>query len=90
MAIPPRHIADSLPLSDLEPADDVFQDLIQRVSNVQLTIGIWRAIVQHELGSVHLSRLPGIEVVRARLEELWEKSCGRVVWKPVRGKSYCR
>ena len=71
MAIPPRHIPHELPTSQLNPADDIFQDLVERMSDMQLAIRIGRAIVEDEaLRRLSVLLLPGIEIISATFQVL--------------------
>lgn len=79
MAIPAWSIVDSSPTRQLGAQHQVLENFIQRMSDMDCAIGIWRAIVQHELvvdlsasrcvfdgGSLgSVLPLPGIQVIGA-------------------------
>ena len=48
VAIPARHVARVTPHHLLAAHHHVFQDLVQRVADVQMTVGVGRAVVQDE------------------------------------------
>mmetsp|Transcript_1136 Transcript_1136/g.2483 ORF Transcript_1136/g.2483 Transcript_1136/m.2483 type:complete len:218 (+) Transcript_1136:2933-3586(+) len=48
MAVPPGHEAHLFSLEHLVPVDEVLENLIQRVPDVQVSVGVRRAIVQRE------------------------------------------
>jgi len=69
----------ALALAELESAYDVFQDLVEGVSDVQTAIGIGRPIVQNKCVSGWASAgLPSIKIVGAALEVgRWNgRACG--------------
>ena len=61
MTVPAGDIRGIEALETLALDDDVFQDLVDRMADVNLAIGVGRAIVQHEGGSI-LSGLPKLLV----------------------------
>lgn len=71
MAVPAWTVGDSLALLHLVSDDDVFQDLIDGMSDVQRSVRIGRSIVEDELiifGPIR--SLPGVQVIGALLEML--------------------
>ena len=48
VAVPARHIGRILAQHLLGPVDDVLQDLVERVAEMQVAIGIGRAVMEHE------------------------------------------
>eukprot|EP00968_Pinguiococcus_pyrenoidosus_P022263 scaffold3100_cov248-Pinguiococcus_pyrenoidosus.AAC.18 len=48
VAVPPGDVADLAALQGVELVDDVLQNLVQRVADVQVAVGVGRAIMQRE------------------------------------------
>ena len=49
VAIPARHIVGVFAHHLLGTHDHVFEDLVQRMADVQMTVGVGRAVMQHKL-----------------------------------------
>lgn len=56
MAIPTRYEFSSLAIEKVILVDDIFEDLVESVANVEVTIGIRRAIMEGENVSGVVSR----------------------------------
>ena len=48
MGIPARHVMSSIALHELVADNDILQCLIQRMTDVNLAVGIWRSIMQYK------------------------------------------
>lgn len=71
MAIPPRDIFDTPPLLDLDPDDDVLQDLIQGMADMKRAVRVRRTIVKDELVMGRsIGSLPSVECLGASLQVL--------------------
>lgn len=71
MAIPSRDIVDSLSLRELETTENILQYLIQGMTDVQIAIGIGRAIMEGEGGLTDaIFGMLCVEVVGAPLQVL--------------------
>lgn len=84
MAVPAGGVGDSVTLLELDAQDNVLEDLVERMADVQVTVGVGRAIVQEEmLIDWPIGALPCVEVVGALLEIVvaplrrWTCSSGR-------------
>jgi hypothetical protein len=54
--------------------NDIFEDLVQRMTCMQAAICVWRAIVQKKRGvGGTITRLPLVEVIGASLDILFAK-----------------
>ena len=78
VAVPARHIVRVLAQHGLRAADHVLEDLVQGVADVDVAIGVGRAIMQHEFGPtasglahelVEVHRLPAGEDLRLLLRQ---------------------
>ena len=52
MTIPARHIIGIFPQHGLRAVNHIFQNFIQRMTDMQLAIGIGRAIMQHKFRGI--------------------------------------
>src|SRR3972149_7981218 len=52
MAVPTGCVRGIKPLHSLRPYNDIFEDLIQRMTDVDIAIGIWRAVVENIFFSI--------------------------------------
>ena len=50
VTVPARHVVGILAHHGLGSADHVFQDLVERVPDMEMPVGIRRAVMKHELG----------------------------------------
>ena len=57
--VPARHEGRALALEELVPVDEVLEDLVERVADVQVAVGVRRPVVQHEL----VARVAGGELL---------------------------
>ena len=48
MTIPTRHVADFFAAQHLVAVDKVFEDLVEGVTDVELSVGVGRAVVEDE------------------------------------------
>mmetsp|Transcript_52390 Transcript_52390/g.104099 ORF Transcript_52390/g.104099 Transcript_52390/m.104099 type:complete len:308 (+) Transcript_52390:1063-1986(+) len=48
MAVPARYVANLAALQQLVTVDDILKDLVERMANVQIAVGVRRAIMQHK------------------------------------------
>jgi hypothetical protein len=48
VAVPAGHVVGVLAQHLLRAVDDVLEDLVERVADVQVAVGVGRAVVQHE------------------------------------------
>src|SRR5208337_3811183 len=64
VAIPPWHVVGILARHLFRAHDDVLQDLVERMSDMDVAVGVWRPVMQHKFGPP-LAALPQgpIEVV---------------------------
>uniref|UniRef100_A0A0N5A5U6 NAD-specific glutamate dehydrogenase n=1 Tax=Parastrongyloides trichosuri TaxID=131310 RepID=A0A0N5A5U6_PARTI len=52
MAVPTRHVRRIVAGQGLGPRDHVLENLVERVTDVDLAVGVGRAVVQHELRTI--------------------------------------
>mmetsp|Transcript_46626 Transcript_46626/g.97979 ORF Transcript_46626/g.97979 Transcript_46626/m.97979 type:complete len:293 (+) Transcript_46626:2230-3108(+) len=67
VTIPSRHVVHLLPFQNLMPIDEILEKLVQRVSDVQVAVGVRRSVVEDEpLGAAGfgIGREFGVEVRR--------------------------
>ncbi len=57
VAVPPGHVAHLEAAEHLVAVDEVLQDLVERVPDVQVPVGVGRAVVQDELGACVVGEL---------------------------------
>jgi hypothetical protein len=66
MAVPAWHVPHPLAASQLYATDDILQDLVERMSDMEVAIRIWWTIVQDEwLVGGPFAALPGIKIIGA-------------------------
>mmetsp|Transcript_21132 Transcript_21132/g.35444 ORF Transcript_21132/g.35444 Transcript_21132/m.35444 type:complete len:358 (-) Transcript_21132:217-1290(-) len=72
VAVPPGHVAHLAPLQHLIAVNEVLEDLVEGVTDVQVAVSVWGAVVQNEgLVRVFL-RQPLINLlIRPKLLQLW-------------------
>lgn len=73
MAVPAGHIVHLLPIEYLLAIDEILEYFVERVSAVQIPIGVGRAIVQNEAGAVRC-------LVREALVEIQGLPKGLQLW----------
>jgi hypothetical protein len=56
MAVPARHIGNIQAVQQAALVDDVLQDLVDRMADMDLAVGIGGAVVQHEAGPAGTGR----------------------------------
>ncbi len=87
VAIPAWHVGRVEPGQGFGAHDDVFQQFIHRMAEVNIAIGIGRAVVQHEARAafgggadfvVQLLFLPGLDPARFTLGQVAPHGKGRV------------
>lgn len=84
MAVPAGNVADPSSLRELRPADDVLDDLVERVPDMQIAVRVRRPVVQHErLSARSLPPLPRIQLIGAFGEESGDVRCRRP-WREFR------
>ena len=79
VTVPARHVRCVEAGQRLRAHDDVLEDLVERVTDVQVAVGVGRAVVEHELGSpravladalVELVLLPARDPLRLTLGQV--------------------
>ena len=78
VAVPARHVVAVVPQHLLALHHEILEDLVQRMPDVDVAVGVGRAIVQHELGPplgsladlpVKVRLLPPLEQLRLKLRQ---------------------
>ena len=78
MAVPTRHIVGILAQHLLGAGDDVLQDLVERVADMEMAVGVGRSVVEDELlpalgvgsqSGVDVELLPALENLRLALRQ---------------------
>ncbi len=78
VAVPARHVVDVVAHQEFRTDDEVLEDLVQRMANMDIAVGVGRSVVQHEQrrargltrlahGVVEIGRFPGLEHFRLKL-----------------------
>jgi hypothetical protein len=66
MAVPTRHVPHSLPATQLHATDDILQNLVERMSDMEVAVRIGWTIVQDEwLVGGPFAALPGVKIIGA-------------------------
>ena len=66
VAVPARHVVGVLAQHLLGARDEVLQDLVQRMADVEMAVGVGGAVMQHELGTPLALRAQALEQVHVR------------------------
>ncbi len=83
VAVPARHIGRVLAQHLLRAVDHVLQDLVQRVADMEMAVGVRRAVMQHEfLASLRGLAQPAVQIHRRPAREdrrlaLWQIAAHR-------------
>ena len=72
MTVPSRHKPHLSPLEDLVLVDEVFEDLVEGMTDVQITVGVGGTVVEDELvARVGLCQSFVNLLIRPKLLQLW-------------------
>ena len=63
VAVPARHVIDVVAEREARPHHEVLQQLVQRVADMDVAVGVGRPVVQHEEGRPRLLPRPARQVV---------------------------